>query len=612
MDLLKNPFHILGATTRDNRHSIMELAEERSLLSNADECMEARSILITPRRRISAEVAWLPGTDPPLSDVVLRHLDSPSQNLLNITGLTHITRANLLTSGLSRLSNLPSSNIVEWILTIAQASEAINSETVCAILNGDRRASGFPEITAQSAIDDEIRNQKRYYSQTITSILENLSVNERARVMTLLLEISTSNGRHQCPTLIKDLIPAYERSVQDSLEQKKRIIEAQDAKLRVMADAENPDTTLTQIVDQLIESVREWDIIAQPIQLSQRSTGQRHDTSFEIAWLFRKLAADLFDEHRKSDFSRKILNTLKDVFSEVPAIAEGLTEDLTLLEEQIRLERNFEEINVQVEKLKEAADARRPDYTLTPMVNQLIQTVKTWDTSTPPIEANRVAIIVRNLALHLWNEHQKLDFAIRITNALISVFNGVYGMSEVNSSLNADIRTLSRIKSEQEQNRKSVEKFEEINAQAEKLKAASDMKHPDYTLTPMVNKLIQSVKSWDTATQPIEANNAVAITVSNIALHLCNEHQKLDFAIQITNALIGVFNGVYGMDEVNQKLSEDLTTLTNISEQRRRQKQYRSEDRGLSGCLRDRIIGYAVIFGIGGILASIGGLMEGC
>ena len=270
MDLLKNPFHILGATPRDNKHRIMELAEEKSLLSEPDECMEAQAILIAPRRRISAEVAWLPGTDPPLSDVVLRHLDSPNQNLLNITGLTHIARANLLTSGLSRLSNLPSSNIVEWILVIAQASEAINSETVCAILNGDRRASGLPEITDLSAVDDAIRNQKRYYSQTVTSVLENLSVNARARVMTLLLETSTSNGRYQCPILIKDLIPVYELGVQNSLEQKKKIIEAQDEKLRAMADAKNPDTTLAPIVDQLLESVKEWDTLAQPIQLSKK------------------------------------------------------------------------------------------------------------------------------------------------------------------------------------------------------------------------------------------------------------------------------------------------------------------------------------------------------
>ena len=445
MDILKNPFHILGATTRDNRHSIMELAEERSLLSDADECMEARSILIHPRRRISAEVAWLIGVDPVLSNEMPRHLDSPNQNLLNITGLTHLARANLLTSGLSRLSNLPSSNIVEWILTIAQASEAINSETVCAILNGDRRASGFPEITDLSVIDDEIRQQKRYYSQTLTSVLENLSVNECARAMTLLLETSTSNGRYQCPILIKDLIPAYELSVRDDLKKKEKIIEAQDEKLRAMADAKNPDTTLAPIVDELLKSIKEWDILAQPIQLNRQSTGQRHDASFEMAWRFRKLAADLFHEHRKSDFSRKILNTLKDVFSEVPEIVEGLTQDSVGLEEEIRYVKvveRVEEINLQVEKLKNASDAKQSDYTLTPMVNQLIQTVKTWNTSTQPVEANKaVAFVVRGIALHLWNEHQKLDFAMQITNTLIGVFKEVNGMIEVNNKLNEDIIT---------------------------------------------------------------------------------------------------------------------------------------------------------------------------
>ena len=452
MDILKNPFHILGATTRDHRYRIIELEEERSLLGDANECVEARSILITPSRRISAEVAWLPGVDPTLYDEILRHLDSPNQIFFNIDRLTHIARANLLVSKLSRLPNLLSSNLVEWILAIAQASEAINSETVCAILNEDRRASGFPEITDLSAIDDEIRKQRRYYSQTLTSVLENLSVNARARVMTLLLETSTSNGRYQCPTLIKDLIPAYELGVQDFLEQNKKIIEAQDEKLRVMADAKNPDTTLAPIVDQLLESVKEWDTLAQPIQLSKKNTGQRHDASFEMAWCFRKLAADLFHEYRKSDFSRKILNTLKDVFFEVPEIAEQIAEDSKGLEEQTRLARSvekFEEINAQVEKLKDASDAKQSDYTLSPMVTRLIQTVKTWNPSTQPVEANEaVAFVVRNLALHLWNEHQKLDFSIQITNALIGVFKGVYGMSEVNNRLSEDIITLSTINRE--------------------------------------------------------------------------------------------------------------------------------------------------------------------
>ena len=447
MDILKNPFHILGATTQNNRYRIMELEEERSLLSDADECMEARSILINPRRRISAEVAWLPGVDPGLSNELLNRLDTPNQNLLNITGLTHVARANLLVSGLSRLPNLSSANIVEWTLAIAQASEAINSEMVRAILNEDRKTSGFPEITDLSAIDDEIRKEKNYYRQVLTSVLESLSVTERARVLTLVIERSTGNNKFRCPILIEDLILPYELGVQDSLEQNKKIIEALDEKLRAMVDAKNPDTILQPIVNQLIQAVKEWDTLAQPIQLNKKSRGERHTASFDIAWRVRGLAIDLFNEYGKLDFSRKIINMLKEVFAEVIEVDERITEDSAALEKQEILIRNFEKfenIATQVEKIKETLDAKRPDYTLAPMVTQLIQTVKTWNTATQPDEANNaIAIIVRGIALHLWNEHEKLYYSIQITEALLGVFQRV---NEVTHRLSEDLATLYEIR----------------------------------------------------------------------------------------------------------------------------------------------------------------------
>ena len=447
MDLLKNPFNILGTTARDNRHRIMELEEERSLLSDADECMEARAVLINPRKRISAEVAWLPCVDPDRTDDVLKQLDPPHQDLLNIIGLTPIARANVFTAGLSRLSNLTSNNLVDWILAIAQAFERIDAEEVQGTLNEERRLSGFPQITDLSVITAEIQNQRRYYSQTLSSVIKNLSVNERARVLTLAIESSIGNDKTRCPILIEDLVTSYELGVQDFLEKKQKIIEAQDEKIRAMVDAKNPDSALQPIVNQLIQTVKEWDTIAQPIQLSKRSRGERHTASFEIARRVRKLAVDLFRDHGKFDFSRKILNMLKEVFAEVPEIAEHITADLKAL----RGFEKFEEINTFVEILKVAADAKGLDYILAPMVDELIQTVKTWEPTKQPFEANEVvAIVVRNMALHLWNEHQKLDFAIQITNALIGIFKYVNGMEDINRRLNEDIATLYSIDMQRE------------------------------------------------------------------------------------------------------------------------------------------------------------------
>jgi hypothetical protein len=74
MDLLQNPFHILTASPRDNRRRIMELADERSLLHDSSEVMEARSDLTNPRKRLSAEIAWLPGIGPKRAGEVLSPL----------------------------------------------------------------------------------------------------------------------------------------------------------------------------------------------------------------------------------------------------------------------------------------------------------------------------------------------------------------------------------------------------------------------------------------------------------------------------------------------------------------------------------------------------------
>lgn len=424
----------------------MELAEERSLLSDSDECMAARGVLNHPRNRISAEIAWLPGVHPEHIDSVLKQLEPPHQNLLNIIGLTYIARANVLTVGLLRISNLSSSNIVEWLLAIAQSSEAINSDEVRAILNEDRRVSGFPEIADNSAIEDGIQEQKRYYRQVLTSVLEYLSVNEQARVLTLIIDTVTGKDKSRSPILIDDVIVSYENGVADFLKKKQRIIEAQDDKIRAMVDAKDPDTTLRPVVNQLIQTVKDWDTIAQPIQLSTKSRGERHTDSFEIAWRVRELAVHLFNEYNKYNYSLQLLNMLLEVFEEVPEIVETIGKDKKDLEAQIdeiKGIEKFQEINTQIEKLKEAADTKKPDYTLLPMVNQLIQIVKTWDVTTQPVEANQtVAYTVRSIALHLCNEHQKLDFAIQITTNLIELFKEVNGMDGVNNRLTDDLVTL--------------------------------------------------------------------------------------------------------------------------------------------------------------------------
>ena len=116
MDFLQNPFYILNASPRDKRGRIMELSEERSLLTDSDDCAQASSNLINPRKRLSAEIAWLPGVSPKNTNAVVQWLSKPVRGTPKPSTMTSyypLPRANILASGLERLVN-HSEKICRW------------------------------------------------------------------------------------------------------------------------------------------------------------------------------------------------------------------------------------------------------------------------------------------------------------------------------------------------------------------------------------------------------------------------------------------------------------------------------------------------------------------
>ena len=149
MDLLQNPFHILTATARDNRRRIMQLADERSLLLDAGECMQARSDLTNPRKRLSVEVAWLPGLSPRHSEKTMIWLSEPVQAMPaanTLEALSPLARGNIFASGLQKLSRHNSSNVAEWILALSWAFEEIDAEDTIRLINEERIVLGFPKL----------------------------------------------------------------------------------------------------------------------------------------------------------------------------------------------------------------------------------------------------------------------------------------------------------------------------------------------------------------------------------------------------------------------------------------------------------------------------------
>ncbi|GMW00557.1 MAG: hypothetical protein AMXMBFR84_16940 [Candidatus Hydrogenedentota bacterium] len=336
MDLLQNPFYLLGATSRDNRQRLMELADERSLQQDANECMQARSDLSNPRKRLTAEVAWLPGASPKYAQRVLAWLSKPVQAIPpreTLDSLPPMARSNILASGIQRLARYESETLAEWVVELAVAFDDIELQELCKLINEERIAAGFPEVTDISALESEVDARRRHFRQVIKSALDNLPAKQLVEAVTIAVSTATEDGEEHGPILISDLVDSYEVEAQTFLENEEANIETLVKKLRAMVDAGEPDVHFDPMFKQLAQVVRNWDIVAQPIQVSTKSRGLDHNASHRVAGLVRGLAIHMFNEHGKLEYSQYLTNLIQEVFAEVGEVAERTAEDAEALDE---------------------------------------------------------------------------------------------------------------------------------------------------------------------------------------------------------------------------------------------------------------------------------------
>lgn len=330
MKLCKNPFHILGASPRDDRRRIMELADERSLLFDPDRCMQARSDLLNPAKRLFAEMAWMPGVNPKRVAELLSMLKSSPRDLRYVDRLNPITRANLLASGFSKAHDLEPGETAGWALQIANEFEKIDPEGLLVLVNEDRNISGFPEVTDLSAVEEAIKDRRRYYREAIISVMANLPMSVFVKSVTTLVEFSTDNGATLGPILVSDIVDSYKDIHQDILEKGEEDIRAVvDA---IWFDAEGvSDAYIESMVNDLIGNVEKWDEIAQPIQISSKSRGLDHIISHRVSDRVRQLMVHMISYHGILHFSIQLTKMMEKVFAEVREVAERASKDASTL-----------------------------------------------------------------------------------------------------------------------------------------------------------------------------------------------------------------------------------------------------------------------------------------
>ena len=334
MELLANPFLALGATMRDNRRRIMDLAEAKSLISDEGVVRESTAVLTNPRRRLAAEIGWLPGLGPKRISEAISVLEQEPAKIRDLGNVPSLARANLLADGLIRvIGELPEIDVARWIIELAEAHEDIKAEQTVTFLNEERSVAGFPAVSDPRVVDQELQDRRQYYKQAIKRALDQLPAPSCAEVVAIAVDEATDGGDSHAPILIHDLADSFAVEAQTFLDEEKRNIETLVEGVRRAVSQDEGHEEVGRLVSQLEEVVRNWDRVAQPIQLSARSQGTSHDLSHEVAGGIRSLAVELLNQHGLLDISKRLTALQQDVFAEVDRIVEQAEEDATKLDE---------------------------------------------------------------------------------------------------------------------------------------------------------------------------------------------------------------------------------------------------------------------------------------
>lgn len=297
---------------------------------DSDACEKARSDLTNPRTRLSAEMAWLPGVSPRKAWQFLGELLHNPMAMRKESGVPTLAHLNLLAAVVESVDGeLSTEDFAEFIHDIACRTDDLSPDDVLRDINEDRTVSKFPEVKALDQVESELGERKRYYRNTIKDALDRLPPQKLIEVMTNTVDWATGGGEDHAPELIDDLVDSYEVETQGVLQK-----EAENVHKLIKAvrdSAGSGEAAVKPYVDKLEAVARNWDKIAQPIQLSSKARGIDHEPSRELAYAIRSLAIDLFNTHDMLMQSQRLTGLLQELFSEVPDVVERVEQDADAL-----------------------------------------------------------------------------------------------------------------------------------------------------------------------------------------------------------------------------------------------------------------------------------------
>lgn len=429
-DLQQNAFVVLGLTPAASNADVLEACEDLSSAAPENESLftEAKQTLLSPRRRLPAELAFFPDID---DREVRRLLDVVRSGQIDL-GFVNAARSHLRPLSLSNLlthtSQINGLN-AELLVALVSAQSAIDPTQVSQALNRLRSAGGVVTADRDVVASELAGLLQRQRSSAFKSNSDPAQLRELVKQATDRIGL---NKDSQHLETLGAFLETYWQAIDPTTSRlREQIAESSDTGLESSA--------INGTVDRIIALLEEWQRFFSPLQALELVKGREHPDASHAFGTIRDLCLKLANNKDRPDAAHKLMLAAKRIFADAPRASERAAQDLQELTELVVHQACAPLAQLVTDAKKDLKAFARSVSATGRIFDQLGAAVAQIGTPhTLPW------LIVRDLSITLSNEAQEFDTSLILTNKMIALSQVQAAPAEVVIKLQQDVTDLQR------------------------------------------------------------------------------------------------------------------------------------------------------------------------
>ncbi len=424
MGLKNNPFYLLKISCNAGRREIVSASEEMSFLLDSETSSAAQNDLINLNKRLSAEINWFIDIDSDSLNSIRNSIENNEP--ISTDGLSGLSKLNATLFNFSLCDATDPYELGFSILELNELYSALNPDEITNQINQNRETAKLA-IVHVSDVVAELGKKREEIRQLITDKLSSLEQDSYVELVTKLAEKSTEDYEYADGAILSDAIDQYEVRIQSKLEESTDEIEKSINNIKNLSD----NSAISDSIYVLINKVKMWDILAQPLQLKSQASGMPHEISERLGIELRNLSIYLHNEKNLTKEALVLVNAMKDVFAELGVLAEQFESDSDTLNDLID-QKEIEDVAFEFKVIKNESDRIKKNPNLDEIkkyierVNKIDSLIKSKDidSDTKTKLRESLCLLARSTAIDIHNSNPLMPSSStsEIIKALVDEF----------------------------------------------------------------------------------------------------------------------------------------------------------------------------------------------